>query len=90
MSDHDEILFQRVNQVRAKHVSALRIALNAAGMREKRAAEQPIYNQIQAQGFQGALGIAQATTDGYDIERVIQSASALRAALKPFDTPSVS
>lgn len=79
---HDEALFQRINQTRAKLVGALRVALNGAGLKERgstptnlmAAAQQGIDHRMQ-------LGIP----EGYDIERLIQAATALRAALEPFD-----
>lgn len=85
MTEHNETLFQRVNQARAKFVSALRIALNATGMREKGPA--PIYNLHPRDMQGGVLGLQQtAPVEGYDIEKVIQAATALRAALEPFDS----
>jgi len=82
MRYHDEELFQRVHKARAKYVSALRIALNAAGLHEEDKKAQSIYG-AQAQGVLNQL---QSRTDGYDIERIIQAATALRAALDPFDS----
>lgn len=81
MSDHDEALFQRVNQARTKHVGALRVALNAAGLREK-----GTWSNVSQQSLNEALNNLQQSSEGYDIEQLIRAAAALRAALMPFDT----
>jgi len=83
---HDEALFQRVNRARAQYVAALRAALNAAGLKEKGAAVPNNWVGVQAQ-VQGGQMIT--NTEDYDIERVIASASAIIAALEPFNTATV-